>query len=87
MLTGANVDARYTSLPISAAMISIVMCICGIEWILVRELEGETKKQKQCLLILLSGLWKWFDLDCCGGPRLQLLVLAFLQGNNLSVRT
>jgi len=43
MLTGANVDARYTSLPISAAMISIVMCICGIEWGLERELEGETK--------------------------------------------
>lgn len=43
MLTGANVDARYTSLPISAAMISIVMCICGIEWGLEREREGETK--------------------------------------------
>lgn len=46
MLTGANVDARYTSLPISAAMISIVICICGIKWVLVREHEGETKKTK-----------------------------------------
>lgn len=45
MLTGANVDARYTSLPISAAMISIVMCICGIEWGLEREREGETKNK------------------------------------------
>lgn len=43
MLTGANVDARYTSLPISAAMISMVKCICGIEWGLEREGEGETK--------------------------------------------
>lgn len=59
MLTGANVDARYTSLPISAAMISIVMCICGIEWGLERELEGETENK--------SSAFRFYCLDYRNG--------------------